>query len=61
MLYRVRKLELSRIPPWHRLLGPIEEFEAEVQAGMAAGRYDPRDMPLVLASVQRWVREGDWR
>jgi hypothetical protein len=28
---------------------------------MDAGTYDKRDMPAVVASVQRWCREGMWR
>jgi hypothetical protein len=30
-------------------------FQAEVEAGLAEGRYDPRDTPVVVASVRRWV------
>lgn len=57
MLARVARLE-AKVSPWTRLIGPIEEFEAEVQAGIADGRYDSRDMPLILASVKRWVKQS---
>lgn len=56
MLSRVARLE-AKVSPWTRLIGPIEEFEAEVQAGIAEGRYDLRDMPLILACVKRWTRQ----
>lgn len=55
---RVRSLEQARVSPWLRLIGPFEDFEAEVLAGITEHRYDQRDMPLVLMAVQRWVRDG---
>lgn len=56
LLGRVRRLEQAQVSPWLKLLGPVEEFEATVQAGIREGRYDPRDMRTVLASVRRWIK-----
>ena len=57
MLARVQRLEQARASPWDRLIGPIEVFEAEIYEGITLGKFDPTDMPEVLASVRRWVRE----
>lgn len=38
--------------------GSIGQFEADNLAGMTSGTIDRRDMPVVLASVHRGVREG---
>jgi hypothetical protein len=59
LLDRVRKLEQARVSPWARLIGTPEDFAAKAQAGIDAGTYDRLDMPSVVASVLRWVREGD--
>ena len=58
LLARVAKLEQAKVSPVLRLIGSIEQFEAGALAGMANGTLDRRDIPAVLASVQRWVREG---
>jgi hypothetical protein len=58
MLIRVRRLEIVKASPILRRLGSFDEFEAEVQAGIDGGRYDPFDMPVVLACVKRWVKDG---
>lgn len=57
MLARVGRLERATRSPLLNLFGPMEKLEAEVHAGVADGRYDPRDMPVVLASVKRWTRQ----
>lgn len=57
LLARVRQLEKGRESPWDRLVGPIEEFDAFINDGIAQGQLDPRDAPIVIASVRRWVRE----
>jgi len=57
LLARVARLEQANLSPWLHLIGPFAEFEAEVQAGIAEGRYDPRDMAVVLVSVKRWMRQ----
>jgi hypothetical protein len=58
MLARVQRLEQARTSPWDHLIGPIEEFDAYIRDGIAVGQLDPRDAPVVLASVRRWVREA---
>ena len=58
LLARIARLEQAKLSPVQRLIGSIEQFEADALAGVAYGTLDRRDMPAVLASVQRWVREG---
>lgn len=58
MLARVQRLEQCRTPSWLRVVGPIDEFDAYIRNGIAVGELDPRDAPVVLASVLRWVREA---
>jgi hypothetical protein len=33
-------------------------FQAEADAGIAAGRYDSRDMPVVIAALRGWLLGG---
>ncbi|WP_436357466.1 hypothetical protein [Brevundimonas sp. CEF1] len=59
MLARVAKLEVERVPPVLAKFGGEEgwaTFEAEAQAGVDEGRYDGRDMPVVLRSIKRWLQ-----
>lgn len=58
MLARVQRLEQARVSPWEQLIGPIDELDAYVRDGIAAGRLDARDAPFVLACVRRWVASG---
>ncbi|AMG90157.1 phage-related hypothetical protein [Bordetella bronchiseptica RB50] len=58
MLARVRRLERGRVSAVHRLLGCPQAFHAHVQAGMAAGTYDKRDMPIVASTIERWLHDG---
>lgn len=62
LLARVARLEQARIPtsPFERWYGSLEAFTDGARAGIAAGIYDPRDMPVVIASVERWHRDGAW-
>ncbi|WP_182466864.1 hypothetical protein [Sphingomonas gilva] len=46
--------------PFQRWFGSADAFCDEVWAGIDAGTYDPRDMPVVIASVERWHRDGVW-
>ncbi|MNY17547.1 hypothetical protein D3C86_1508690 [compost metagenome] len=58
MLARVAKLEVERVPPVLAKFGGEEgwaAFEAETEAGVAEGRFDSRDMPVILACLRRWV------
>lgn len=58
MRARVQRLEHARVTPLQRMLGTPDQFAAECQAGVDAGIYDRRDMPAIVASVRRWMREG---
>lgn len=58
LLARVRKLEQGYESPLLALLGGEQgwaEFQADAQAGIAEGRYDSRDMPVVVAALRAWV------
>lgn len=58
MLARVAKLEGDQVPPLLAKFGGEEgwaAFEAETEAGIAEGRYDRRDMPVVMRSFRRWM------
>ncbi len=57
LLARVRKLEAEPVNPILRVIGSLDEFEAEIQQGIEGGRYDPTDMPLVANCFRRWVSE----
>lgn len=55
---RVRQLEIEKVHPMLTIMGGEEgwtAFEAEAEAGLADGRYDRRDTPVVIASLRRWV------
>ncbi len=59
MLARVAKLEVEQVPPLLVKFGGEDgwaAFEAEAEAGIAEGRYDRRDMPVVIASLRRWIQ-----
>ena len=34
----------------------LEALDADVQRGLVDGRYDPRDMPVVIYCLQRWFQ-----
>lgn len=58
MLARVAKLEVEQVPPLLAKFGGEEgwlAFEAEAQAGVAQGRYDSRDMPVIIKALRRWL------
>lgn len=44
------------MPSWERLIGSPDQFAAEVDEGIAAGRIDPIDGPEIVACVRGWVR-----
>ena len=58
MLARLRKLERANVPPLFKFIGSPEELEEHAQTSIAADCYDPRDMPLVIKAVRRWLT--DW-
>jgi hypothetical protein len=54
LLARLRRLE-PKAGEVARRLGSLERFDAEVKAGVVAGRFDLLDMPQVAYCVRRWV------
>ena len=55
LLARVARLEQAKVSVVLRLIGSVEQFEASVISGIENDTLDSRDMPIVLASVRRWV------
>ena len=55
MLARVQRLELTGGTALARLIGPLDEFDAFIRDGVAMGKLDSTDAPIVLACVRRWV------
>jgi hypothetical protein len=39
------------------MFGSVDAFTEDLRAGMEAGMYDRRDMPVVIAAIERWHRE----
>lgn len=62
LLARVQRLEERRSPssPFERWYGSVEAFTDELRAGIADGSYDPLDMPVVIAAIERWHADGVW-
>lgn len=62
LLARVAKLEQARAPksPIELWFGSLDAFCDDLHAGIAAGTYDPTDVPVVIAGVERWHRDGAW-
>ncbi len=63
LLSRVAKLEHSRAAPRspiEQAYGSLEAYEDEVNAGIDTGRYNSRDMPLVLSAIRKWHRDQVW-
>lgn len=58
LLRRVERLQQARVGHVARMVGPIDEFEAETKAGINAGRYDPNDMPIVVIAIKQWIESG---
>lgn len=58
MLARVQRLELTGGTAVARLVGPLDKFDAMIRDGIALGRLDATDAPVVLACVRRWVRDA---
>ncbi|ODU80988.1 MAG: hypothetical protein ABT10_15445 [Novosphingobium sp. SCN 63-17] len=63
LLARVQRLEQARTAPrspFEAAYGSFDAFAGEVQANVANGTYDERDMPLVLNCLRRWHSDGVW-
>lgn len=60
---RVRKLEAARIAPrspFEQIYGSMAAFADHVQTDIEAGKLCRRDMPVVIACIDRWNRDGAW-
>ena len=58
MLARVRQLEIEKVHPILARIGGEAgwaEVQSDVEVGLAEGRYDRRDMPLVRHCLGRWM------
>lgn len=58
LLRRVQRLETAHVPRMLAFFGGEEgwaAFEAETNAGIAAGIFDSRDMALVMHCLRRWI------
>lgn len=59
MLARVRQLEIEKVHPILAQIGGEAGWAAvqkDAAVGLLEGRYDNRDMPVVLGCLERWVR-----
>lgn len=64
LISRVAKLEAARQAPqspFEAVYGSLAAFEADTQQGIAEGRLDAVDMPIVIACIRRWHSDGVWR
>lgn len=56
LLMRTRRLEAVKVHPMLAALGSDwYSFESGVREGIAEGRYDHGDMPVIIASLRRWL------
>lgn len=58
MMARTAKLEFQHVPPILAKFGGPEgwaAFEANATAGIADGRYDSRDIPVVVEALRSWL------
>lgn len=56
MLNRVQKRDTGQVSPILAMIGGAggwAAMEADVEAGLTDGRYDSRDMPVVIACLRR--------
>ena len=67
LLHRVKRLEVARqrpLSPFEATYGSLEAWEAEMRAGVDAGKLDRIDIlgadgnGGVLAAVRRWHSDG---
>ena len=58
MFARLRRLEIEKAHPMLAQMGGEAGWaavQAEVGTGLADGRYDSRDMPVIVHCLRRWV------
>ena len=59
---RVRRLEQVQKAhsPFELAYGSLEDFVAEMQKDIDAGRFDHIDGPIVIQCIIEWHRRGCW-
>ena len=63
LLNRVRALESATVHPMLAKIGGAVGWaavKAGVEEGLADGRYDNRDVPLVIRCLDRWLSSDRW-
>ena len=63
LLTRVAKLEAARVTPrspFEVAYGSFGAFEEKVNAGIAEGKLDSTDGPLLLGAITKWHRDMLW-
>lgn len=58
LLARTRRLQAAKVHPVLAAVGGPpgwDAFQAEARAGVTEGRYDSRDVPIVVAALQCWL------
>lgn len=63
LLARVQRLEQARTAPrspFEAAYGSFDAFAAETQAGIDAGHFDSREMPMVLNAIRRWHTDSEF-
>lgn len=59
MLARVRRLQMEKVHPILAQMGGEAGWaavQADVKVGLSHGRYDSRDMPVVIAALRAWLQ-----
>lgn len=51
---------MPTLSPFERDYGSFDAWQAVAQAGIDEGVLDPRDFPVVIMSVGRWLRDRVW-
>lgn len=57
-LARTRRLEAAKVHPILAALGGEEgwvSIQADAKNGMGDGRYDSRDIPVVIEAIRTWL------
>ena len=58
MLARVRQLEIEKVHPILAKIGGLAGWaavQADIEGGSADGRYDERDIPVVMFCLRKWL------
>lgn len=58
LIARTRRLEAAKVHPTLVALGGEEGWaaiQADAEVGMGDGRYDSRDIPVIIEAIRRWL------